>query len=138
MRAAPDVESAAEAAPDPHDYVIVTLGHELRNPLGAIRAAAAVIERSLDRARRVIERQVATAEALIEDLSELSRAQRGTLRLRYSAVTIGALIQDGLEAAAHLTSAATHRVHVAHGEPDVILRVDRPPSGESARQSAAQ
>jgi signal transduction histidine kinase len=113
------------------DGVIATVGHELRNPLGAMRAAIAVIAHSADRptrerARAVIERQLTAAETLINDLTELSRAKRGVLQLVCSDVSLEALISDARERVAHLAGPGGHEIVaapcIAEG---LVLRADR-------------
>jgi signal transduction histidine kinase/CheY-like chemotaxis protein len=66
---------------------LAMLGHELRNPLGAIRSAVGLLE-SLDpmsshavRARDVIARQVGHLSHLIDDLLDVERAVSGKIRL---------------------------------------------------------
>jgi len=115
---------------DPHRF-IATLGHELRNPLGAIRAALAVIEHSADRgsrerARAVIERQVVTAEMLIQDLTELSRAERGVLRVRYSEVSVKRVVDDAIAAVEHLAASKGDRLMVGAPAPGLRVRADGP------------
>jgi signal transduction histidine kinase len=115
---------------DNQDRLIATLGHELRNPLGAMRAAVAVIEHSTDRgtrerAREVIERQLLAADTLIQDLAELSRARRGVLRLKFADVCVDALLAEGKETLAHLATPGRHRINVRPAMPPGLrIRAD--------------
>ncbi len=66
---------------------LAMLGHELRNPLGAIRSAVGLLE-SVDptsgpavRAREVIARQVGHLSHLIDDLLDVERVVSGKIRL---------------------------------------------------------
>jgi len=66
---------------------LAMLAHELRNPLGAIRNAVAVLE-SLDpangpsaQARGVIERQAGHLSSLVDDLLDVERVASGKIRL---------------------------------------------------------
>jgi PAS domain S-box-containing protein len=66
---------------------LTMLGHELRNPLGAIRSAVGVLE-CVDpkngpaiRAREVIARQVGHLSHLIDDLLDVERVASGKIRL---------------------------------------------------------
>ncbi|CAN7340543.1 ATP-binding protein [Pseudoduganella sp. LjRoot289] len=72
------------------DEFLAMLGHELRNPLGAITSAVAVLDRSGqpgvppqagDRAREVLRRQTAHLRSLVDDLLEVNRALMGKLAL---------------------------------------------------------
>jgi signal transduction histidine kinase len=114
------------------DQFVAMLGHELRNPLGAVRAAAGVIKHSPDRlarerARDVIDRQVVVAENLLNDLTELSRAKRGVLQLHFTDTRLAQVVNEAVETVAHLASAAGQSIVT---EPcfaaDLTLRVDRP------------
>jgi PAS domain S-box-containing protein len=69
------------------DEFIAMLGHELRNPLAAIRSATELIKLTcpedgpLQRAHGVLERQSAHMSRLIDGLLEVSRISRGKIRL---------------------------------------------------------
>ena len=60
------------------------LGHELRNPLSPILTVSATDEApgggGLEREREVIERQVGHLTRLVDDLLDVSRITRGTVR----------------------------------------------------------
>jgi PAS domain S-box-containing protein len=77
----------AEAASQAQDEFIAMLGHEVRNPLGAISAAIAVLDRidpateRASRARAVIARQTEHLSRLIEDLLEVTRGVLGKIVL---------------------------------------------------------
>jgi PAS domain S-box-containing protein len=69
------------------DAFLGILSHELRNPLAPIRNAVAVLQRvdpageQAQRAREVIDRQVAQLARLVDDLLDLSRITEGKIRL---------------------------------------------------------
>ena len=115
---------------DNQDRLIATLGHELRNPLGAMRAAVGVIQRSDDRgtrerAREVIERQLVAADTLIQDLAELSRARRGVLRLKFAEVCVDELISEGKDMLAHMAAPRRHQIRVLPVVPaGLLVRAD--------------
>jgi PAS domain S-box-containing protein len=79
--------SEAEAASRMKDEFIAMLGHELRNPLGAISSAASVLCQLSDRdeiaarAAGVIQRQTEHLTRMIEDLLDVSRARTGKIGL---------------------------------------------------------
>jgi len=70
------------------DEFLAMLGHELRNPLAPIRNAVHILnEKAGDdpveqRARVIIERQVAHMTRMIDDLLDVSRISRGKILLR--------------------------------------------------------
>ena len=90
LRALLEARSARDRAErDSHrkNEFLAMLGHELRNPLGAIRSAVGLLE-SVDpmsspavRARAVIARQVAHLSHLIDDLLDVERVVSGKIRL---------------------------------------------------------
>ena len=72
------------------DEFLAMLGHELRNPLGAITSAVALIDMSSQpgmspqvgqKARDVLRRQTAHLTSLVDDLLEVNRALMGKLAL---------------------------------------------------------
>ncbi len=81
-------QSALKAADRSKDEFLAMLGHELRNPLGAITASAEVLrvakpgDSDALRAQGVIERQTKHITRLIEDLLDVSRVTMGKVTLR--------------------------------------------------------
>jgi|RhiMetdeSRZDD1v2_1073273.scaffolds.fasta_scaffold26746_5 PAS domain S-box-containing protein len=112
--------TAAESANRAKDEFIAMLGHELRNPLSAISAAVAVLQRvapgegpPASGARDVIERQTQHLSRLMDDLLDVGRVMTGKIVLDRGAI-------DLLEAAERVVStirttgrAGRHRLTVA-------------------------
>jgi len=79
--------AAAEEANRAKDEFLAMLGHELRNPLGAISTAAFVLGQSenmgenANRARDVISRQVRHLARLVDDLLDVARLTTGKIVL---------------------------------------------------------
>jgi PAS domain S-box-containing protein len=77
----------AEAANRAKDEFLALLGHELRNPLGAIVSAVQVLglvgaqEDRADRARQIITRQVQHLTRLVADLLDVGRVTAGKIVL---------------------------------------------------------
>ncbi len=104
-------EQALRAADAAKDDFIATLGHELRNPLNALYAAAHVLDRSElpDAASRqatvVVGRQARRMTRLIEDLLDLNRVVRGKVSLSREPLDLAGAAQEaiaGLRAAGRL------------------------------------
>ena len=80
--------ASAEAANRAKDEFLAMLGHELRNPLGAISNASMLLDAAgaqasvATRARGIISRQVAHLARLTDDLLDASRALTGKIVLR--------------------------------------------------------
>jgi PAS domain S-box-containing protein len=91
--------SEAEAANRAKDQFLAMLGHELRNPLGAIASAAGVLS-LVDRdprtaqPREIIARQAGHLARLVDDLLDVARLTSGRVELRYQAVDLGKLVDQ--------------------------------------------
>jgi PAS domain S-box-containing protein len=96
----------AERANRAKDEFLAMLGHELRNPLGAIAGAAGVLKvmateaqaADRERARAVIERQVEHLARLVDDLLDVSRVTTGKVRLDRRRLDLGALVASAMSA----------------------------------------
>ena len=90
--------SEAEAASRSKDEFLAMLGHELRNPLGAISNAVHVLERddsgtAATRAREIIGRQAQHLGRLVDDLLDVSRAVTGKVALQPETVDLGLVVE---------------------------------------------
>jgi PAS domain S-box-containing protein len=85
------------------DEFLALLAHELRNPLTPIRNVAELLRRidsddpRLREAARMIERQSAHVERLIEDLLDVTRITRGSLELRREIRPLADILAQALE-----------------------------------------
>jgi signal transduction histidine kinase/CheY-like chemotaxis protein len=90
----------AEASSRTKDEFLAMLGHELRNPLAAIGAGVAVLnrlgpthERSME-AREVITRQVAHLRELTDDLLDVGRVTTGKIMLSRKTLDLSVLVRQ--------------------------------------------
>jgi PAS domain S-box-containing protein len=96
--------SEAEAANRMKDEFIAMLGHELRNPLGAISSAASVLLKLSEggdmsaRACDVIHRQTEHLTRMIEDLLDVTRARTGKIGLARVPLDVAEVAQRCLRA----------------------------------------
>jgi signal transduction histidine kinase/ActR/RegA family two-component response regulator len=82
-------EAALKAESRAKDEFLAMLGHELRNPLGALAGAAHLLDVTApnvgddgsEQARRVMERQVRHLTRLVDDLLDVSRVTTGKIEL---------------------------------------------------------
>jgi signal transduction histidine kinase len=97
---------AEEALRESHrrkDEFLAMLGHELRNPLGAMRTATALLEHAepggpkARRALSVLQRQSSHMSRLLDDLLDLSRIARGKIVLRKETIDLRRVIQDVMD-----------------------------------------
>jgi two-component system, chemotaxis family, CheB/CheR fusion protein len=97
-----EAERLREAERQTSEFLAV-LGHELRNPLAAVRSAAELVSLSqtsdhrLHRARVVLERQCIHMTRLIDSLLEVSRISRGKVRLDRKTLDLRTVLDDMLQ-----------------------------------------
>jgi PAS domain S-box-containing protein len=89
--------AALEVAQRQKDTAIATIAHELRQPLGAMQVALAMMRARVsrdkgERARSVVERQVLQLSRLVEDLLDASRIAQGTFTLRRERTALNGVI----------------------------------------------
>ena len=111
------------------DEFLATLAHELRNPLAPIKYAIAMLRRLDDpqrqaRAQDVIDRQVSQMARLIDDLLDLSRINRGLIRLQHRPQPLADLMAEAVEAARPAIEEAGHSLAVQLPPSDVYVDVD--------------
>ena len=97
-RARQDAESANRAK----DEFLAMLGHELRNPLSAVRnaTAAAVLDPlNRDRALEIARRQTDQLTRIVDDLVDVARITRGRVPLRKERVSLGDVLRRSVDGA---------------------------------------
>jgi len=115
---------AAETASRAKDEFLAMLGHELRNPIGAIRNSvdtlSAAYGRNGDAAGEmltaIISRQTEALAQLVDDLLDVTRLISGKMRLRKRVVDLSEFTGRALEALCAGGRAAQHSVRF-DGEP---------------------
>jgi signal transduction histidine kinase/ActR/RegA family two-component response regulator len=112
------------------DAFLATLAHELRNPLAPIRNSlhimkSAVADRTvLERARRMIERQVHHLVRLVDDLLDVSRAMTGKLSVQREQIELAAVISRAVETAHPIIEAGVHELSVRLPPYRIVLEGD--------------
>ena len=92
----------AENANRSKDEFLAMLGHELRNPLGAIASALALLNipartpEIADRARAVISRQIQHLSRLVDDLLDVSRMTTGKVLLARRPMDLAELVDNAV------------------------------------------
>ena len=98
------------------DEFLAMLGHELRNPLGAISNGLQVLRRrtaSDDRARHerdVLDRQVKNMARLLDDLLDVSRITRGLTQLTSERIDLAGVIARAVATTAPLMQLRRHQL----------------------------
>jgi PAS domain S-box-containing protein len=127
-----ELVQAREALADAHrrkDEFLVTLSHELRDPLAPIRNAvhlmrSPAIDSSKQRwAADVIERQVQNMALMLDELLDVSRITRGTIVLHKEVIVLRTVIDSAVELARPLIEARNHILTV-EGALDTTVELD--------------
>ena len=92
------------------DEFLAMLSHELRNPLGAVVSATALLKNDCPADKRpklveIIERQSQQMARLLDDLLEVSRVTQNKIELRRRTVDLGAVTRDAADAVRNLMDA---------------------------------
>ncbi|MFY3744788.1 ATP-binding protein [Anaeromyxobacter sp. Red801] len=123
--AAREVLAAREREVEARDQFLAMLGHELRNPLGAIVLALDVIDRrgtAEPRQLDVVRRQSRQLSRLVDDLLDVSRVTSGKIALHRHPVELAVLTGRAVEAMQPPAAAAgvSLRAEIAPGEVPVL------------------
>jgi signal transduction histidine kinase/CheY-like chemotaxis protein len=116
LRREQEARAVAEGASRAKDEFLAMLGHELRNPLGALSSASYLLQNpqadadTLRRAREVVARQVAHLARLTDDLLDAGRALLGKIVLQRRPVDLAAVVGGALSTLQAAGRLAGHRV----------------------------
>ena len=111
LRLAQDARERAEATNRAKDEFLAMLGHELRNPLSAVRNAitvAALDENQRARALDIARRQADQLGRLVDDLLDVARITRGQVALRRARLSLSDLLQRAVDGARPLMEERGH------------------------------
>lgn len=112
------------------DEFLAMLGHELRNPLGAISNALELIrlrgkvDPSLQRTLDVVERQSNHMARLVDDLLDVSRITQGKIELHKEPVDLASVLDQAVQANQPLMDSRGHRVTIKLPPEPVRLSAD--------------
>jgi signal transduction histidine kinase len=123
-------EAALIEADRHKDEFLAILAHELRNPLAPIRNAVEIMSRfpidnpKLKWSRDVIDRQALHLTRLVDDLLDISRITRGTIRLAQEPVRIDTIVTRAIEAAQPAIVESGHELSIDCPEGALLVRGD--------------
>jgi PAS domain S-box-containing protein len=109
---------------------LATLAHELRNPLAPLRNGLEVIRLAADnpatveKARGMMERQLAQMVRLIDDLLDVSRVSRGKIELRREQVELSSVLANALETSHPLMAERGHELVADLSDDRVMVNAD--------------
>ncbi len=112
------------------DQMLAVLAHELRNPLAAIRNAAAILEcenteaASARQAITIISGQLDHIVRLVDDLYDMSRMTHGKIEFQRTFVELATVVTTAVETARPLIAARRQRLDVRLPQAPVHLYVD--------------
>jgi PAS domain S-box-containing protein len=131
MTAAKEAEERLREAHEQKDRFLAILAHELRNPLGGILNALAVLELGAreghvdPRALAIARRQAEQQARLLDDLLDLSRITRGKVKLRKVALPFFALVNEVAEAKRTAFSSRSQALLVELPPAEAFVHADR-------------
>ncbi len=123
-------EEALRTADRRKDEFLMTLAHELRNPLAPVRTAVDLIKKKpstdpdITRAREVIDRQTTLMTRLLDDLMDVGRIAHDRLVLRQQRVELGSLIRGAIETSGPLLERSKHELHLSVPTEPIYLHAD--------------
>ncbi len=118
------------AAIHSRDQFLAMLGHELRNPLAAVRMAIELLERypgdhaTQARHRGVIERQSRHLARLVDDLLDVARVTYGKVALQKAQVDVSEVLHGVVLAYDHVAKASNLKI-ATHIATDLVVKGDR-------------
>ncbi|HUP23101.1 MAG TPA: PAS domain S-box protein [Thermoanaerobaculia bacterium] len=113
-----EMEEALREADHRKDHFLATLAHELRSPLAPLRNGLELIRLAAgapdatERARALMERQLAQMVRLIDDLLDLSRISRGRIHLHTDLVPLPEVVRQAEETVAPVIAEHGHELVV--------------------------
>ena len=121
---------AAEASNRRKDQFVATVAHELRQPLTPMLMALDLMKRRVsrdhgERARQVVERQLAQLVRLVDDLLEATRISEAKVRLQLERMDLRAVLQDAFDAIGPVAHSRRQAVRLVSLTEEVCVDGDR-------------
>ena len=113
------------------DEFLATLAHELRNPLAPLRNALEILRMPesnpamREKARQMMERQLAQMVRLVDDLLDVSRITTGKLGIRRSLLEVQASIRDAVETVRPYIESRGHTLELQMPSQPLSIEGDR-------------
>ena len=113
------------------DEFLATLAHELRNPLAPLRNALEILRMKdvdpavAEKARQMMQRQLAQMVRLVDDLLDVSRITTGKLAVRREPLALQAALHDALETVRPFIELRRHQLDVSLPPEAITVLGDR-------------
>jgi signal transduction histidine kinase len=120
----------AERANAAKDEFLAMLAHELRNPLGVVTTALAVVQASqpkeaaYERSLAAIRRQSEHLARLLDDLLDVARITRGDVQLQVTPVDLRSIVELGIETQRHRLEAKRQQLEVSLPDRPLVVMGD--------------
>jgi PAS domain S-box-containing protein len=121
----------AQEANRSKDEFLAVLAHELRNPVGVIVNALAVLDESKElepqftRARSLMRRQTVHLARLLDDLLDVARIGRGHIDLERDFVDLRVILEQATESERHRIESKHQQLTLALGDNPAIILGDQ-------------
>lgn len=125
------VRAEAQEANRSKDEFLAVLAHELRNPVGVIVNALAVLEKNKEldpefaRARSLMRRQTLQLARLLDDLLDVARIGRGHIELVREFVDLRVTLEHAIESERHHIESKHQQLTLALGDRPVVILGDQ-------------
>ncbi len=112
------------------DEFLAMLGHELRNPLAAIRNGLHVLllsqgaDDAVGQVKAMMDKQVNNLTRMVDDLLDVSRITRGMVQLRKEKVVVATVVSHAVESVRPLVEAQHHTLTVLPAPRPVRVEAD--------------
>jgi two-component system CheB/CheR fusion protein len=123
------IEELADADRIKNEFLAM-LGHELRGPLAPIRNGLHILREpnvegsSIERVKSIMDQQVRNLTRLVDDLLDVSRITRGTIRLQQETIDLEAVVARAVESVRPLIELDRHDLLVSLPKEAVHLQAD--------------
>jgi len=130
IRRLKQVETELRELDERKNEFLATLAHELRNPLAPLRNGLEVMRlasgnpATVEKARSMMERQLAGMVRLVDDLLDVSRVSRGKIELRRDRVELATVLRNALETSQPLMSERGHELLAAIPRDRIVINGD--------------
>lgn len=120
----------AEAALGAREDMLAVVSHDLRNPIGTVMAAAALLEledlpqEKRNRQLRIIQRVTAQMNDLVEGLLDVSRMEAGEFQVEAGSLDVARLLTEARETMGPQAEARDQRVLVELADELPVIRGD--------------
>jgi PAS domain S-box-containing protein len=130
-----EVEDARRESARMREQFLAILGHELRNPLAAIRHAVHLLKDLVgtgqgagffaqSEAFEVVDRQTLQLSRLVDDLLDIERTSQGKFELEVGSVNLGRVLRSAVSAVRGVFAGKAHG-YLLEADPTLVVRGDR-------------